>query len=337
MKTRVAINGFGRIGRSVYRILAQREDTDVVAINDVAENKSLVYLLKYDTVMGTFPGKIYLEGDILHAGTQKTRMLAVPVPAELPWRELEVDIVVESTGRFRKRDEVAQHLAAGAKRVILTVPAKDKVDATVVIGVNDDVLKPEHRIVSNASCTTNCLAPLAKVLNEGFGIEKGIITTVHAYTNDQRLADVPHKDLRRSRAAAENIIPTTTGAAKAVGEVLPELAGRLHGIAMRVPVPDGSIVDLVAQLRREVTVQEVNDAVRRAAEGPLKDILEYTEEPIVSSDVIGNPHSCIFDAASTQVLPGGMVKVLAWYDNEWGYSNRVADLISRLRSLPAPA
>jgi glyceraldehyde 3-phosphate dehydrogenase len=335
MRTKIAINGFGRIGRSVYRILSEREDTDVVAVNDIADNKGLAYLLKYDTVMGPYKGELRLEGDILHAGHQESKMMAVRANTELPWREMGVDIVVESTGKFRKRAEVAAHIECGAKKVILTVPAKDEIDATVVIGVNDHILKPEHQIVSNASCTTNCLAPVAKVLDESFGIVKGIMTTVHAYTNDQRLADVPHKDLRRSRAAAENIIPTTTGAAKAVGEVLPSLNGRLHGIAMRVPVPDGSIVDLVAEMKREPTVEEVNAAVREAAEGPLKDVLQYTEEPIVSSDVIGNPHSSIFDGLSTEVLPGGLIKILTWYDNEWGYSCRVADLITLLQRMDA--
>jgi len=335
MKTRIAINGFGRIGRSVYRILSQREDTDVLAINDIADNRALAYLLKYDTVMGHFQGDIRLEGDVLRAGPQTTRMTAVRDPLELPWKELGVDIVIESTGRFRTRDEVAKHLEAGAGRVILTVPSKDEIDATVVIGVNDHLLERSHRIVSNASCTTNCLAPVAKVLDETFGIEKGIMTTVHAYTNDQRLADVPHKDLRRSRAAAENIIPTTTGAAKAVGQVLPNLKGRLHGIAMRVPVPNGSIVDLVAELRRPASIGEINGAVRAAAEGPLRHVLQYSEEPLVSSDVIANPHSSIFDGLSTRSLPGGLVKVLSWYDNEWGYSCRVVDLIARLTALDA--
>jgi glyceraldehyde 3-phosphate dehydrogenase len=324
---RIAINGFGRIGRAVYRILAERQDVEVVAINDIAENGTLAYLLKYDTVMGRFKGDVRVEGDLLLAGRLKTRMLEVPDPQALPWRELEVDIVVESTGRFRKREQLEWQLNAGAKRVILTVPAKDDIDNTVVIGVNDGTLKPEHRIVSNASCTTNCLAPVAKVVSERFGIVKGIMTTVHAYTNDQRLADVPHSDFRRSRAAAENIIPTTTGAAKAVGKVLPALKGKLDGIAIRVPVPDGSIVDLVTVTERPVTVEEVNSAVREAAAGPLKKIVEYTEEPIVSSDVIGNSHSAVFDAKATHVINGNFLKVLAWYDNEWGYSCRVADLI----------
>ncbi|MBU1700940.1 MAG: type I glyceraldehyde-3-phosphate dehydrogenase [Candidatus Eisenbacteria bacterium] len=336
MKIRIAINGFGRIGRSVYRLLNQREDIEVLAINDIADNKGLAYLLKYDTVMGVFEGELRLEGDMLYAGRQKTQMMAIRDPMEQPWEKLGIDVVVEATGRFRLRDEVAMHLKAGARRVILTVPSKDEIDATVVIGVNEHVLKPEHRIVSNASCTTNCLAPIAMILDNTFGIKKGIMTTVHAYTNDQRLADVPHKDLRRSRAAAENIIPTTTGAAKAVGKVLPNLAGKLDGIAMRVPVPNGSIVDLVVELNRDATVEDVNTAVKTAAEGPLKRVLEYTEEPIVSSDVIGNPHSSIFDGLSTRVLPGGFVKVLSWYDNEWGYANRVIDLIECLDKLGPP-
>ncbi len=327
---RVAINGFGRIGRSVLRILSTEKDIEVVAINDIADNKGLVYLFKYDTVMGVFKGEIGLDGDVFTVNHHKIKMTAIPEVKELPWKELGVDIVVESTGRFRQRDKIAQHLEAGAKRVILTVPAKDEIDATVVLGVNDHILKPEHRMISNASCTTNCLAPLAKVIDENFGIVKGVMTTVHAYTNDQRLADVPHKDLRRSRAAAENIIPTTTGAAKAVGKVLPNLAGKLHGIAMRVPVPDGSIVDLVTEVSRPVTVEEVNSAVRAAAEGPLRNILEYSTEPIVSSDVIGNSHSSIFDSLSTAVLGGTLLKTVSWYDNEWGYSSRVVDLMKRL-------
>ena len=327
MSIRIAINGFGRIGRAVYRILSEREGVEVVAINDVADNNTLAYLLKYDTVMGRFKGEIKVDGDLLYAGRQKTRMLEVPDPVKLPWKAMEIDVVVESTGRFRKRDQLQQQITAGAKRLILTVPAKDEIDNTIVIGVNDASLKPEHRIVSNASCTTNCLAPVAKVLDERFGIVKGIMTTVHAYTNDQRLADVPHSDFRRSRAAAENIIPTTTGAAKAVGKVLPALKGKLDGLAIRVPVPDGSIVDLVTVMNKSVTAEEVNGAIKEAAAGPLKKILEYTEEPIVSSDVIGNSHSAIFDAKATHVINGTFLKTLTWYDNEWGYSCRVADLI----------
>lgn len=328
---RVAINGFGRIGRSILRILSKREDLEVVALNDLAGHEGLVYLFKYDTVMGTFSGDSELRGDIFRVNHHQIRMSSIPAVQDLPWRKIGVDVVVEATGRFRKRAEIALHLDAGARKVILTVPARDEIDATVVLGVNDDVLKPEHAIISNASCTTNCLAPLAKVLTEEFGIVRGVMTTVHAYTNDQRLADVPHKDLRRSRAAAENIIPTTTGAAKAVGEVLPALRGKLDGIAMRVPVPDGSTVDLVTELARPVTAEAVNSAVRAAAEGQLSGIMEYSTEPVVSSDVIGNPHSSIFDSLLTAVLGDNFVKTISWYDNEWGYSCRVVDLIDRLR------
>jgi glyceraldehyde 3-phosphate dehydrogenase len=327
---RVALNGFGRIGRTLLRILSERKDIDVVAINDIADNKGLVYLFKYDTVMGTFRGEIGLEDNTFKVNHHQIKMTAIPELGRLPWKELGVDIAVEATGRFRLRGEIAAHLEAGARKVILTVPSKDEIDATVVLGVNDDVLKPEHEIISNASCTTNCLAPVAKVLDESFGIVKGVMTTVHAYTNDQRLADVPHKDLRRSRAAAENIIPTTTGAAKAVGKVLPNLQGKLDGIAMRVPVPDGSIVDLVTEMARPVTAEEVNAAIAAAAAGPLRTILEYSNEPIVSSDVIGNSHSSIFDALSTTVLGENLLKVVSWYDNEWGYSCRVVDLMQRL-------
>ena len=328
---RVGINGFGRIGRSVFRVLNNRDDIDVVAINDIFDKDALTYLLKYDTVMGRFPGDISLDSDILSAGNQKVKLIAERVPEELPWGELGVDIVIESTGIFRMKSQLESHLNAGAKKVILTVPAKDEIDYTVVLGVNDEGLKPEHRIVSNASCTTNCLAPMAKVLNESFGIELGVINTIHAYTNDQRLADVPHSDWRRSRAAAENVIPTTTGAARAVGVVLPELNGKLDGIAMRVPVPDGSVVDFNVRIKMDVTVDQVNDAVRSASEsGSLKNILEYSTLPVVSSDIIGNSHSSIFDAPFTRVIEGNYIKTLNWYDNEWGYSNRVVDLVSLL-------
>ncbi len=328
---RVGINGFGRIGRSVFRVLNNRDDIDVVAINDIFDKEALTYLLKYDTVMGRFPADISLDSDILSAGNQKVKLIAERVPEELPWGELGVDIVIESTGIFRMKSQLESHLNAGAKKVILTVPAKDEIDYTVVLGVNDEGLKPEHRIVSNASCTTNCLAPMAKVLNECFGIELGVINTIHAYTNDQRLADVPHSDWRRSRAAAENVIPTTTGAARAVGVVLPELNGKLDGIAMRVPVPDGSVVDFNVRIKVDVTVDQVNDAVRSASEsGSLKNILEYSTLPVVSSDIIGNSHSSIFDAPFTRVIEGNYIKTLNWYDNEWGYSNRVVDLVSLL-------
>jgi glyceraldehyde 3-phosphate dehydrogenase len=328
----VAINGFGRIGRAVFRIIATRPDSglNVVAINDLSDDDILAYLLEYDSVMGRFEEEAKVEDGVMTVGKHKVQMLMERDPAKLPWKELDVDIVIESTGVFRDRASNQKHIDAGAKRVILTVPAKDKVDETVVLGVNDDQLDAGDIIVSNASCTTNSLAPLAKVLDDNFGIRKGIMTTVHAYTNDQVLADVPHKDLRRSRAATENIIPTTTGAAAAIGEVVPNLAGKLDGMAMRVPVPDGSTVDLVVELERDVTVEEVNAAVKAAAEGPMAGIMEYVEDPIVSTDIIGNPHSSIFDAGGTQVLGGNLVKVMSWYDNEWGYSNRVVDLAQRL-------
>ena len=331
---KVAINGFGRIGRSVFRILDSKEDVNIVAINDIFDKGALTYLLKYDTVMGRFPGEVTLEGDMLKTGSQSVKLIAERDPLSLPWGELGVDIVIESTGIFRQREQLENHLKAGAKRVVLTVPSKDEIDYTVVLGVNDDGLLPEHKIVSNASCTTNCLAPMAKVLNDSFGIEMGVINTIHAYTNDQRLADVPHSDWRRSRAAAENVIPTTTGAARAVGKVLPELDGKLDGIAMRVPVPDGSVVDLNVRLEKDVTLDEVNDAVKAAADsGPLQNVLQYSTLPVVSTDIIGNPHSSIFDAPFTRVVEGNFVKTLNWYDNEWGYSNRVADLLSVLHSL----
>ena len=331
---KIAINGFGRIGRSVFRILNNRENIDVVAINDIFDKGALTYLLKYDTVMGRFPEEVSLEGDILKTQSQSVKLLAERDPASLPWKELGVDIVIESTGIFRQRDQLQYHINAGAKRVVLTVPSKDEIDYTVVLGVNDDGLKPEHKIVSNASCTTNCLAPMAKILNESFGIQMGVINTIHAYTNDQRLADVPHSDWRRSRAAAENVIPTTTGAARAVGKVLPELDGKLDGIAMRVPVPDGSVVDLNVRLDKEVTIDEVNDVIRSASEsGPLKNVLQYSNLPVVSTDIIGNPHSSIFDAPFTRVIEGNFVKTLNWYDNEWGYSNRVVDLLETLYAL----
>jgi glyceraldehyde 3-phosphate dehydrogenase len=333
MATHVGINGFGRIGRSVFRILSDRDDIDVVCINDLFENEQLAYLLKYDTVMGIFPKEVRATADAMYIGDQRVVMTEHRDPAVIPWKDLGVDVVIESTGVFRERAPLEKHLAAGAKKILLTVPAKDEIDATIVLGVNDDDLKPEHRIVSNASCTTNCLAPVAKILDDSFGIEEGFITTVHAYTNDQRLADVPHKDFRRSRAAGENIIPTTTGAARAVGKVLPQLKGKLDGLAMRVPVPDGSIVDLVCRLRKSPSGDDVNAAVREAAAGPMKQVLEYSEEPLVSSDIIGNPHSSIFDAMSTGSLQDGYLRIVSWYDNEWGYSNRVVDLIDKMATL----
>ncbi|MCD4746589.1 MAG: type I glyceraldehyde-3-phosphate dehydrogenase [Bacteroidales bacterium] len=328
---RVAINGFGRIGRSVFRILNNRKDIDVIAINDLFDNTVLAYLLKYDTVMKGFGQDVYLENDCLITPNENVKMLSIRDPKELPWEKLDIDVVIEATGIFRTKDMLVLHLEAGAKRVILTVPAKDKIDYTLVMGVNDEGLKPEHKIISNASCTTNCLAPMVKVLHDAFGIIEGLMTTTHAYTNDQRLADVPHKDWRRGRAAAENIIPTTTGAAKAVGEVIPELKGKLDGMASRVPVPDGSIVDLVVELSKDVTVKDIHAAVRLASNAKnMQNVLYYSENPIVSSDIVGNPYSSIYDSEYTRVLGKRIVKTLNWYDNEWGYSNRVVDLIVRL-------
>jgi glyceraldehyde 3-phosphate dehydrogenase len=325
---RVAINGFGRIGRTVFRILDKRSDIEVVAINDLFDNQALRYLLNYDTVMGPFEGTLRLDGNDLVTSQGRTRMLREREPLKLPWGDLGIDVVVESTGIFTAREQLTQHLNAGAKRVVLTVPAKDSIDYTVVLGVNDDGLTPEHRIISNASCTTNCLAPLAKVIHDAFGIAEGIINTVHAYTNDQRLADVPHSDWRRSRAAAENIIPTSTGAAKAVGIVLPELKGRLDGIAARVPVPDGSVVDLFVELEKAASVENVHAEIRAAAESErMRGILQFMDLPVVSSDIIGNAHSSIFDGGFTNITGGRFLKCLSWYDNEWGYSNRVCDLL----------
>ena len=330
MTVRIGINGFGRIGRSVFRILSDRDDIQVVAVNDLFENEQLAYLLKYDTVMGVLHKDVSVEGDSMYVNGQEVAMIDETDPAKLPWGDLGVEIVIEATGVFRDRASLEKHLEAGAKKVILTVPPKDEIDATIVLGVNDEDLKPEHQIVSNASCTTNCLAPIVKILDDSFGLEEGFLTTVHAYTNDQRLADVPHKDRRRSRAAAENIIPTTTGAARAVGKVLPKMQGKLDGMAMRVPVPDGSLVDLVCRLAKQPSRDKVNLAVKEAAESSLARVVEYSEVPLVSSDIIGNPHSSIFDALSTITKGDGFVRVVAWYDNEWGYSNRVVDLIDRL-------
>jgi glyceraldehyde 3-phosphate dehydrogenase len=331
---RVAINGFGRIGRSVFRILDRRSDIQAVAVNDIAEADGLAYLLKYDTVMRRFPGKVVVRDGHLVTDHNTARLTSITSVEQLPWRDLGVDCVIEATGRFRKRAELERHLAAGARRVVLTVPAKDEIDFTIVIGVNEDKLRPEHCIISNASCTTNCLAPIAGILHKAFGIEKGLMTTVHAYTNDQRLADVPHSDFRRSRAAAENIIPTTTGAARAVGKVLPELNGKLDGMAMRVPVPDGSTVDLVTLMKKSVSVDEVNEVVLSASQtSRLSNIVQYSNSPIVSSDVIGNAHSAIFDSLATRVVAGNYVKTISWYDNEYGYSCRVVDLLALLKGL----
>jgi glyceraldehyde 3-phosphate dehydrogenase len=331
---KIAINGFGRIGRSVFRILEEHEDIEVVAINDLFDNDALRYLLAYDTVMGPFGKNLKLEDEHFITDKGSVKLFSERNPADLPWAELGVEAVVEATGVFRKREELQLHLDAGAERVVLTVPAKGPVDYTVVLGVNEDGLEAGHRIISNASCTTNCLAPMAKVLDESFGIEEGVINTVHAYTNDQRLADVPHTDWRRSRAAAENIIPTSTGAAKAVGQVLPQLNGKLHGIASRVPVPDGSVVDLFVRVAKSITVESVNEVVRAASQSEhLRGILQYSEAPIVSTDIIGNSHSSIYDAGFTGVVADRYLRVLNWYDNEWGYSCRVCDLLARLRDL----
>ena len=327
----VAINGFGRIGRSILRIIVENDsDINVVAINDLGNYENLAYLLKHDSVMGILDRKVSVTGDKLIVDDRTIQLTSIKDPAELPWKEMDVDVVVESTGIFRDSESLNKHLDAGAKKVLLTVPPKDDIDATIVLGVNDGDLKPEDKIVSNASCTTNCLAPIAKVLDDNFGIISGLMTTVHAYTNDQALAETTHSDFRRGRSATQNIIPTSTGAAKAVGMVLPELNGKLDGMAMRVPVPDGSVVDLVVELEKKVSIDDINKAVKNAADNELNGILEYSEVPLVSTDILNNPHSSIYDASSTQLLDGNHVKVVCWYDNEWGYSNRVVDLIGNL-------
>lgn len=341
MAIRVGINGFGRIGRLTFRNLISRSDEfEVVGINDLTNNKTLATLLKYDSIHGRFDGTVTYDDDSLTVNGKAIKAFAERNPAALPWGDLNVDVVIESTGIFTNRstDEKAgydSHLAAGAKRVVLSAPAKDGADLTVVLGVNDDQLNAEHKCISNASCTTNCLAPVAKVLHESFGIESGLMTTVHAYTNDQNVQDMPHSDLYRARGAAQNIIPTSTGAAKAVGLVIPELNGKLTGIAMRVPVATGSVVDLTANLAKETTKDEINAAIKAAAEGPLKGILFFAEDPLVSADIIDDPHSSIFSADFTQVLgdKGKLVKVVSWYDNEWGYSCRTADLVAKIGAL----
>jgi glyceraldehyde 3-phosphate dehydrogenase len=327
MAVKVGINGFGRIGRNVFRVIAEREGIDVVAVNDLTDARTLSILLKYDSVHGKFKGDIDSKENAIIVKGKKVRLTKEKDPAQLPWKELGVEVVIESTGIFTKKADCEKHLEAGAKKVILSAPAKDQLDATIVMGINENVLKPEHKIVSNASCTTNCLAPLAKVINDNFGIEKGLMTTIHAYTNDQNVADLMHSDLRRARAAAINIIPTTTGAAKAIGEVIPELKGKLDGMAMRVPVANGSVTDLVALVKKKVSIEKINNAIKAASENELKGILEYCEDPIVSSDIIDNDHSCIFDSLSTYVVGDNLIKVIGWYDNEWGYSNRIVDLI----------
>ncbi|OQA00569.1 MAG: Glyceraldehyde-3-phosphate dehydrogenase [Planctomycetes bacterium ADurb.Bin401] len=336
MATKVAINGFGRIGRAVARVIMGRKDMELVAINDLSNAAALAHLFKYDTVMGPWKGSVSVKDDTLVIDGKSIKVVAVKNPAELPWKAMGIDVVVESTGIFRSKESpkggYGDHIKAGARKVILTVPAKDKIDATIVMGVNDDQLTKEMNCVSNASCTTNCLAPLAKALHEAFGIKRGLMTTVHGYTNDQRVADMIHSDLRRARAAAQNIIPTTTGAAKALGEVIPAMKGKLDGFALRVPVIVGSCVDLTCELEKEVSNEEINAAMKKAAEGKLKGVFQYCDEPIVSSDIIGNSHSSIFDALCT-MAKGNMVKVISWYDNEWGYSNRTVDMIAKVAAM----
>jgi glyceraldehyde 3-phosphate dehydrogenase len=337
MATKVAINGFGRIGRAVARIIFERKgDLELVAINDLSDAKSLAHLFKYDTVEGKWKGTVEAKDDSLIINGKTVKVVAVKNPAELPWKAMGVDIVVESTGIFTKASSekggYADHIKAGAKKVVLTVPAKDDIEATIVMGVNDKNLTKDTKCVSNASCTTNCLAPLAKVINDSFGIESGIMTAIHAYTNDQKVADQIHKDLRRARAAAVNMIPTSTGAAKAIGKVIPELEGKLDGFSIRVPIPVGSIVDLTVNLKKAATKEEINAAIKKAAQGPMKGILEYCDEPIVSSDIVNNPASSIFDSLLT-IVKGNTVKLLSWYDNEWGYSNRTVDIMQKMAKI----
>ncbi len=329
MAIKIGINGFGRIGRLVFRRCLELGGFDFVGINDLTDAKTLAHLLKYDSVHGRFNGDIAVEGDDIIVNGDRIKITAEKDPAKLNWRGLGAEVIIESTGVFRTQEACMKHVEAGAKKVILTVPPKGEVDGMVVLGVNDDVLTGEEKVLSNASCTTNCLAPMVKVLNDAFGVEKGFMTTVHSYTNDQNVLDLPHSDLRRTRAAAVSIIPTSTGAAKAVGKIIPELSGKIDGFALRVPTPDGSITDLVATLKKEVTVEEINAAFKEAANGPMKGILEYTEDPIVSADIIGNPNSNIFDSLST-MANGNFVKVVGWYDNEYGYSCRVVDLIKKI-------
>ncbi len=329
MALKIGINGFGRIGRLVFKRMFEKGGYDVVAINDLTDNKTLAHLLKYDSTQGRFPAEVSHNDSSIIVNGKEIKGLAEKDPTKLPWKELGVDVVIESTGVFSSKEKLGMHLTAGAKKVILTAPPKDELDAIVVLGVNDDILKKEMTIVSNASCTTNCLAPMVKVLDDAFGIEKGFMTTVHSYTNDQGLLDQPHSDLRRARAGAINIIPTSTGAAKAVGQVMPHLKGKLDGFSLRVPTPDGSITDFVAVLKKDVTKDEINNAMKAAADSSLKGIMEYTTDPIVSTDIIGNSHSCIFDSLSTMAI-GNLVKVVGWYDNEWGYSCRVVDLMDRM-------
>jgi len=335
MAIKVAINGFGRIGRLVLKASYKNPQVDIVAINDLTDAKTLAHLLKYDSVHGKFDGTVSVDGNYLVINGKKIEVFAQKDPSLLPWGKLGVEIVVEATGKFRNREGMQKHITAGAKKVILTVPAdsKEDVDVTIVPGVNDEMLTKNSIFVSNASCTTNCLAPVAKVLNDNFGIKRGLMNTIHSYTNDQVILDFPHKDLRRARAAAVSIIPTKTGAAKAIGLVIPALDKKMDGFAMRVPTPDGSVVDLTCELEKPATKEEINAAMKAAAEGPMKGILEYTEDPIVSIDIVGNPHSSIFDAGMTKVLDGNFAKIISWYDNEWGYSCRVAELIVKMGHL----
>ena len=331
MAIKIGINGFGRIGRLVFRSILERGDTDfdVVAVNDLTDAATLAHLFKFDSVHGRFPGEVSVDGDSLVINGDRFKVLSERDPSQLPWGDLGVDVVVESTGFFRTREKAAMHIQAGARKVVISAPASGEVDATVVLGVNDDVLTGSEEVVSNASCTTNCLAPMVKVLDDAFGVEQGFMTTIHAYTSDQRLQDAPHKDLRRARAAAMSIIPTTTGAAKAVGLVLPHLSGKLNGFAMRVPIPDGSITDLTAVLRDAPSVEEINAVFQAAANGAMSGILEYSTDPLVSADIIHNAHSCVFDSQLT-MADGNLVKVVGWYDNEWGYASRTVDIVKKL-------
>ena len=329
MSLKIGINGFGRIGRLVFKRMMQKGGFEVVAVNDLADTKTLTHLLKYDSIHGRFPGELKATENGFTLNGKEILITSEKDPTKLEWNKKGVDLVIESTGVFTTKEKLSMHLTAGAKKVILTAPPKDDLDAIVVLGVNDEVLKPEHKIISNASCTTNCLAPMVKVLDENFGIEKGFMNTIHSYTNDQVMLDQPHKDLRRARAGAVNIIPTSTGAAKAVSKVLPHLNGKLDGFSLRVPTPDGSITDFTVILKKEVKKEEINAAMKKASETSLKGILEYCEDPIVSSDIVGNDHSCIFDALSTMAF-GSLVKVIGWYDNEWGYSCRVVDLATKI-------
>lgn len=326
---KIGINGFGRIGRMVLRVAIKQGDVEVVGINDLTDAKTLAYLLKYDSTQGQFDGTVEAKGNSLVVNGKEIPITAIKTPADLPWGEYGAEVVIESTGVFRAKEQCLGHIKAGAKKVLLTVPPKDEIDNMIVLGVNDDMLKAEDVVVSNASCTTNCLAPMVKVLNDNFGVVKGLMTTIHSYTNDQSLLDFPHSDLRRARSAAVSMIPTTTGAAAAVGKVIPELKGKLNGMAVRVPTPDGSFTDFVVELKKEVSVEEINAAMKKASQEGLKGIMQYCDEPIVSIDIVRNPYSCIFDSLCTMVN-GNMVKVVGWYDNEWGYSNRVIELAKKL-------